>query len=133
MATYLIDAVGMLRYLVDALPGAADGAMRRAEEGIDVVRTPDVQLAEVLYQVARSGVVAEVDLQRTPNEALRRLVTDGPVEIAPVDEHVLAVYGAIADQYSMRDGLLVACHRVSGEAAILTNDAAFDHLPTEWD
>lgn len=132
MATYLTDAVAMLRYLVDALPAGADEAFGRAEEGIDVIRAPDVQLAEVLYQVARGRTVAEVKLRGTPNEALRGLVTEGPIDVASIDEHVLAVYGSIADQYTMHDGLLVATHRVRGTDRIISKDEAFGDLETVW-
>lgn len=133
MATYSADAVALLYYLLDALPPAADTAFRRAESGIDVIRAPDVQVAEVLNQIARGGVVAGLELQGAPSDALRLLVADGPVGIDPIDTHELAVYGSIADQFSMHDGLLVATHRVRGGEAIITNDAAFDALDTVWD
>lgn len=132
MALYLADAVGLLRYLVDALPPAADRAFVRAEDGLDVIRAPDVQLAEVLYQVGRGQTEIGVSLQGTATGALDRLVTNGPVDVAPVDEPALAVYGSLADQYSMHDGLLVACHRVLETDGIISKDSAFTGLPTVW-
>lgn len=122
----------MLRYLVDALPPAADAAYERAEAGIDVIRAPDVQLAEVLYQIARGGVVAEVELRGSPPNALSALVEEGPVDVAAIGVEELGAYGSIADQYSMHDGLLVASHRVNGTDAIISKDQAFAGLETVW-
>lgn len=135
MAVYVAGAVAMLRYLVDELPGAADEVFGRAERGIDVVRAPDVQVAEVVYQVSRSDVVAGVELAGSPNDALRGLVTDGPVDVASIGEHELAVFASEVDRYTMHDALLAAAHRVHGSEAIISNDAAFEDagVETVWD
>lgn len=63
MAAYMIDAVALLRYLVDELPAGANEVFDRAERGIDILRAPDVQVAEALYQVSNVGVVAGIELQ----------------------------------------------------------------------
>ena len=133
MTAYLVDAVGMLRYLVDALPDEADEAFYRAEQGVDSIRSTDVQIAEVLYQVSRSQEVAGIELEGTPNEALRLLVADGPVDIASIDEQVLAVYGSISDVYTMHDGLLIAAHRVLGTDSIISKDEDFSKVETVWE
>lgn len=123
----------MLWYLVDALPASADEAYSRAEAGIDVIRAPDVQIAGVLYQISRGGVVAGVELQGPPTNALAGLVDDGPIDVAVISEPELGAYGSFADQYSMHDGLLVANHRVSGTDAIISTDEAFTGLETVWE
>lgn len=133
MSTYTTDAVAMLRYLVDALPHGADEAYARAEAGIDVIWAPDVQLAEVLYQIARGGVVAGVELRGSPTNALSGLIDEGPVDVATIGVQELGAYGSIADQYSMNDGLLVASHRASGTDAIISKDQAFAGLETVWE
>jgi predicted nucleic acid-binding protein len=133
MATYTVDAVAMLRYLVDELPGAANEVFERAEQGIDFLSAPDVQLAEVLFQVSGGGVIAGVELAGEPNDVLRRLVTSGPVEVAPIGEHELAVFASEIDRYSMHDGLLVATHRVHGTDAIVTKDRELAGESTVWD
>jgi predicted nucleic acid-binding protein len=132
MATYMVDAVALLRYLVDELPEAADEVFSRAERGIDVLQAPDVQLAEALYQVANGGVVAGVQLQGDPRELLRRLVTNGPVAVTSIGEHELAVFASEIDMYSLHDGLLAAAHRVQNTKAIVTNDDAFAGEETVW-
>jgi predicted nucleic acid-binding protein len=132
MATYMIDAVALLRYLVDELPDGADDVFTRGERGIDVLQAPDVQVAEALFQVENGGVVAGVELQGDPRETLRQLVTNGPVEIAPIEEHELAVFASEIDLYSMHDGLLAATHRVQNTKAIVTNDPAFASEDTIW-
>jgi len=132
MATYMVDAVTLLRYLVDELPDGVDELFTRGERGIDVLKTPDVQVAEALYQVANGSVVAGVELQGDPRETLRRLVTNGPVEIASIGEHELAVFASEIDLYSMHDGLLAATHRVQNTKAIVTNDPAFASEDTVW-
>lgn len=125
MATYVADAIAMLRYLVDELPPAADEVFERTERGVDLLLAPDVQIGEVLYQISRNDVVAGVELRGTPNEALRRLATDGPVDVASLGEHELAVYAGLADVRSMHDGLLLAVHRVHGTDAIISKDETF--------
>jgi len=132
MATYLADAVALLWYLVDELPDGADEVFTRAEQGIDVLRSPDAQIAEALYQVANGGVIAGVRLQGNPRETLRRLVANGPVEVAAIGEHELAVFTSEPDLYSMHDGLLAATHRAGTTKAIVTNDGAFAGEDTVW-
>jgi len=135
VSLYVADAVAMLRYLVDALPSNADTVFGRAEQGIDVVRAPDVQLAEVVYQVTRGSVVAGVKLRGTPREALRGLVANGPIDVAPIGEHELTVYASLADSYSMPDGLLVAAHRALDTDGVVSNDRALASadVRTIWD
>lgn len=133
MATYLVDAVALLRYLVDELPAGADEVFTRAERGVDVLRAPDVQVAETLYQVANGGEVAGVQLQGDPRETLRRLVTNGPVEVASIGEHELAVFASDVGLYTMHDGLLAATHRVQNTTAIVTNDEELAGEETVWD
>jgi predicted nucleic acid-binding protein len=132
MATYMVDAVALLRYLVDELPDAADEVFSRAEKGIDVLQAPDVQVAEALYQVANGGIVAGIELQGDARETLRRLVTNGPVEVVSIGEQDLAVFASEIDLYTMHDGLLAAAHRVQNTKAIVTNDEAFASEETVW-
>lgn len=133
MAAYMVDAVAMLRYLVDELPAAANDVFERAEHGIDVLSAPDVQLAEVLYQASRGGEIAGIELTGSPNEVLRRLVTNGPVGVAHIGEHELAVFAGEIDLYSMHDALLVASHHVHGTDAIVSKDERFPGEATIWD
>lgn len=132
MATYMVDAVALLRYLVDELPNAADEVFSRAEQGIDVLQTPDVQVAEALYQVANGGVVAGIKLQGDPRETLRQLVTNGPVEVTSIGEHELAVFASEIDLYTMHDGLLASAHRVQNTKAVVTNDEFLSGEETVW-
>lgn len=135
MTVYTADAVAMLRYLVDRLPTATDKVFTRAEQGIDSIEAPNVVLAEVLTALSGGGTtVASVNLQLRPTTALHRLVTNGPVDIAPIDEHVLAVFASEVDMYSMHDGLIVATHTVNGTAAIISKDRTFDDagIETVW-
>lgn len=133
MATYMVDAVALLRYLVDELPDAADEVFFRAEQGIDVLQTPDVQVAEALYQVANGGTVAGIELRGNPRETLRRLVTNGPVKVTSIGEHELAVFASEIDLYTMHDGLLASAHRVQNTKAVVTNDEAFAGEETIWE
>ena len=125
----------MLRYLVDRLPARADEVFTRAERGIDTIEAPDVALAEVLTALGGGEVtVANTALQMTPNEALRRPVTNGPVVVATVGEHELAVFASRIDLYTMHDGLIAAAHTVHGTDAIVSKDPAFEDagLSTIW-
>lgn len=133
MATYLVDAVAMLRYLVDELPAAASEVFERAEDGVDTLYAPDIQLAEVLYQVGHGAEVAGVPLQGDPRETLRLLVRNGPVEVASIGERELGVYASEVGRYTMHDGLFVATHRVLGTDGIVSKDREFTDEPVIWD
>lgn len=124
----------MLRYLVDRLPDAADELFTRAEQGIDSVEAPNVAVAEVLTAVGGETTVAGIELQTTPNEALRRTVTNGPVTLAPVTEHELAFFASEVELYTMHDGLIAATHTVRGTEAIISKDPAFAEtgIETVW-
>ncbi|WP_423996329.1 hypothetical protein [Halorubrum trapanicum] len=132
MTRYTVDGVAMARYLVDSLPPAADDAFERAERGVDIVEAPTVAVSEAIWTAVNKGSIAGVEVDTTPNAVLRGLVTDGPVRIAPSDDHDLAVYGSLIDQYTLHDALLIANHRVRGTEAIVTNDEKFVTESTVW-
>jgi len=129
---YTVDGVAMARYLVDGLPPAADDVFERAERGVDIVEAPTVAVSEAIWTAVNRGSIAGIEVDTTPNAVLRGLVTDGPVRIAPSDDHDLAVYGSLIDQYTLHDALLIANHRVRGTEAIVTNDEKFVTEPTVW-
>ena len=136
MSTYTADAVAMLRYLVDRLPSQADEIFTRAEQGIDAIEAPNVAIAEVLTALGGSEVdVADVTLQMNPDEALRQLITNGPMSVATVGEHELAVFASQIDLYTMHDGLIAATHTVHGTDAVISKDPAFGNagVATVWD
>jgi len=132
MTRYTVDGVAMARYLVDRLPPAADGVFQRAENGVDVIEAPTVSVSEAIWTAVNKGAIAEIDVDTTPNAVLRGLVNDGPVQIAPTDEHDLAVYGSLIDHHTLHDALLVANHRVRGTEAIVTSDDGFAAEGTVW-
>ncbi|ELZ45372.1 hypothetical protein C465_13975 [Halorubrum distributum JCM 9100] len=132
MTRYTVDGVAMARYLVDSLPPAADDVFERAERGVDIVEAPTVAVSEAIWTAVNKGSIAGVEVDTTPNAVLRGLVTDGPVRIAPSDDHDLAVYGSLIDQYTLHDALLIANHRVRGTEAIVTNDEKFVTESTVW-
>jgi predicted nucleic acid-binding protein len=132
MTRYTADGVAMARYLVDRLPSAADDVFRRAEQGVDVLEAPPVAVSETIWVAVNKGTVATVEVETKPNAVLRGLVTDGPVQIAPVDEHDLAVYGGLLDHHTLHDALLIANHRVRDTEAIITSDDAFAAEETLW-
>lgn len=132
MTRYTVDGVAMARYLVDGLPPAADDVFERAERGVDIVEAPTVAVSEAIWTAVNRGSIAGIEVDTTPNAVLRGLVTDGPVRIAPSDDHDLAVYGSLIDQYTLHDALLIANHRVRGTEAIVTNDEKFVTESTVW-
>ncbi|WP_276274159.1 hypothetical protein [Haloarcula litorea] len=133
MTRYTADGVAMARYLVDALPTAADEAFERSEQGVDVIEAPTVAVSEAIWTAVTKGTIAGIDVDTTPNAVLRGLVHDGPVQIAPTDEQDLAVYGSLLDHHTLHDALLIANHRVRGTAAIISNDAEFASESVIWD
>lgn len=133
MTRYTVDAVAMARYLVDALPSEADEVFHRAETGIDVLEAPGVTVGEAVYTAVKKASIAGVEVATTPNAVLRGLVTDGPVRVAPLDEHDLAVFGSLLDHHTLHDALLIASHRVRGTEAIISNDGEFAGEATVWE
>ena len=132
MTRYTVDGVAMARYLVDRLPPAADDVFERAEEGIDVLEAPTVTVSEAIWTAVNKRVIADVEVDTTPNAVLRGLVNDGPVQIAPTDEQDLAVYGSLIDHHTLHDALIIANHRVRGTEAIVTSDDGFAAEKTVW-
>ena len=121
----------MARYLADSLPPAAADAFQRAERGVDIVEAI-VAVSEAIRTAVNERSIAGVEVETTPNAVLRGLVTDGPVRIAPGDDHDLAVDGSLIDRYTLHHALLVANHRVRGTEAIVTNDEEFVTESTVW-
>lgn len=107
MSTYTADAVALLVYLVDALPGRADIVFAEAEAGETVIQAPSTALAEVLYSVSRDKNVRGVVLTGTPEDARQALVGNEPVSVAPVDDAELVEYAQVVDEFSIHDGLMV--------------------------
>lgn len=132
MNRYTADGVAMARYLVDRLPPAANTVFERAENGIDVSEAPPVAVSEAVWSAVNKGTIAEVNIDTTPNAVLRGLVTDGPIQLAPVDEQDLAVYGSIVDHHTLHDALMIANHRVRGTEAIISTDEQFEAEETVW-
>lgn len=135
MATYTADAVSLLVYLVDALPGRADRVFAEAEAGETVLQAPSTALAEVMYSVSRDKDVRGVTLTGTPEQARQALVGNGPISIAPVDDAVLAEYARVVHDFTIHDGLIVASHSARNTDAIVTTDGAIDDagFDTVWD
>ncbi|PSP76158.1 hypothetical protein BRC81_13460 [Halobacteriales archaeon QS_1_68_20] len=134
MASYTVDAVALLVYLVDALPERADAIFAEAEAGETVISTPSTALAEVLYSVSRDKNVGGITLTGTPEDARRALTTDGPVSVAPVGEAELAEYAHLVEEFSIHDTFVVASHVAQETEAIVTTegvlgDAGFE---TVW-
>jgi len=135
MQSYTADAVSMLVYLVDALPGAADRLFAEAEAGETVLQAPSTALAEVLYSVGHDKSVRGITLTGTPEDARRALVENGPVSLAPVDDGELIEYAQVESEFSIHDGVIVASHRTRGTDAIITTDSVIADAgyPTVWE
>lgn len=135
MPTYTADAVSLLIYLVDALPGKADQVFAEAEAGKTIIQAPSTALAEVLYSVSRDKNIRGVTLTGTPEDARQALVGNGPVSVAPVDDAELVEYTQVVDEFSIHDALIVSSHRAHDTDAILTTDGVIRDAGYEtiWD
>lgn len=133
MTTYTVDGVELARYLVDALPGAADDVFRRAEQGIDVLEAPTVTIGEAIWATVNKNEIAGKSVDTTANAVLRGLVHDGPVVVTETDEQELAMAGSLLGHHTLHDALLIANHRVRGAEAIVTNDGQFGGETTLWE
>ncbi len=133
MTRYTVDSVAMSRYLVDRLPGRADDIFERAERGVDALEAPTVTVSEAIWTAVNKGTIAGVEVDTSADAVLQGLVTDGPVRVAPADEHDLAVLGSLVDYHTLHDAHLIASHRVRDTQAIVTSDEAFSGETTVWD
>lgn len=132
MTRYTADGVAMARYLVDRLPSDADEIFERAEQGIDIIEAPPVIISEAIWAAVNKTEIGGLRVDTTPNAVLRGLVTDGPIQIAHVDQQDLAVFGSLLDHQTLHDALLIANHRVRGTEAIISKDEAFTSEATVW-
>jgi len=135
VATYTVDAVAVLCYLVDSLPRPADRIFTEGEAGEVVLHVPTTALAEVLYAVSREKDVRGVELTATPEEVRRAVLTDGPLSLAPIGEDELGEFARIVDRFSIHDALVVASHRARETEAIVTSDGAIREsgVETVWE
>ncbi len=135
MASYTVDAVALLGYLVDALPERADAIFAEAEAGETVISTPSTALAEVLYAVSREENVRGITVTGTPEDARRALTANGPVSVAPVGEAELAEYARVVAEFSIHDAFVVASHLAQGTEAIVTTDGVLGDagVETVWE
>jgi len=132
--TYTADAVALLVYLVDGLPGHADRVFAEAEAGETVIQAPTTALAEVLYSVSRDKDVRGVRLAGSPEETRQALLANGPVSVTPVAEEDLAEYVHVVGEFTIHDALVVASHRARKTDAVITTDGAIRDagVPTVW-
>jgi predicted nucleic acid-binding protein len=134
---YVVDSMAYLRYLVDRLPDEANTIFDRAEAGLDVLYAPDVVIGETLYEVTFGGHIAGVQLQGNPNDVYRRTVTNGPLTVASLDEHAMAIYASLAEFYEaeLHDGLIHAAHRTLDTEAVISDDTHLRQNDVElvWD
>ena len=135
MATYTADAVSLLVYLVDALPGKADQIFAEAEAAKTIIQAPSTALAEVLYSVSRDKDIRGITLTGTPEDAREALVGNGPIAVAPVNDAELVEYAQVVDELSIHDALIVSSHRAQDTDAIITTDGVIHDAgyETVWD
>ncbi|WP_114578699.1 hypothetical protein [Saliphagus sp. LR7] len=135
MSRYTADAVSLLVYLVDALPGKADQIFAEAEAAKTVIQAPSTALAEVLYSVSRDKNIRGITLTGTPEDARQALVGNGPVAVAPVTDAELVEYAQVVDEFSIHDALIVSSHRAQDTDAIITTDGVIRGAgyETVWD
>ncbi|MEZ3118119.1 hypothetical protein RYH80_19570 [Halobaculum sp. MBLA0147] len=134
MATYMADAVAMLRHLVGRDPERVADIFDRANEGIDLIEAPPTQIAEVVDTIESGQAEAGVDPAGSGREAVRTLL-DGPVEVANLDRSVFFRLDNLYDVYTMHDAILVAAHKSRQTDGILTNDEqirTYDGDATVW-
>ncbi|WP_049996278.1 hypothetical protein [Halococcus sediminicola] len=135
MATYTADAVSLLVYLVDALPGKADQIFAEAEAAKTIIQAPSTALAEVLYSVSRDKDIRGITLTGTPEDAREALVGNGPIAVAPINDAELVEYAQVVDELSIHDALMVSSHRAQDTDAIITTDGVIHDAgyETVWD
>ena len=135
MSTYTADAVSLLVYLVDALPGKADQIFAEAEAAKTIIQAPSTALAEVLYSVSRDKDIRGITLTGTPEDAREALVGNGPIAVAPVNDAELVEYAQVVDELSIHDALIVSSHRAQDTDAIITTDGVIHDAgyETVWD
>ena len=90
-------------------------------------------IGEAIWAALRKGDSGGEGRDKTPNAIRHGLVHDGPVDVAPTDEHDLAVFGSLIDHHTLHDALLIANYRVRGTEAIVSSDGGFDGEETVWE
>jgi hypothetical protein len=134
VARYTADAVGLLVYLVDALPQRADRLFAEAEAGEAVIQARSTALAETLYTISRDKDVRGITLTGAPEEARHALVDNGPVSLAPVGNEEFREFTRLVESFSTHDGLVVTSHRGHRTDAVITTDGVLRDagIATAW-
>jgi len=129
--TYTVDAVGMLRYLVDELGDDADAVFRKAEKNDCVVEIPSIAAAEILYRVDDGGTVKGHKLTASAEEVAEGYATFLPVTVVGTDVEQLREMTRLPDSLTLHDAIVVASHRARGTKAVVTTDTEMDDAGVE--
>lgn len=135
MRRYTLDASGLVRYLVDALPAAADEVFEDAAGGEVVLELPAVAAGEAMYVAHDRTEIAGRPFAGEPHDVVAILRADHPIVLAPLDieilDEMLAWHEAFPRQ--LHDAAIAATHVANGTDAVVTSDDRIaDHVPTVW-
>lgn len=135
MKRFTLDASGLLRYFVDALPSGADDVFRAAFDGEVRITVPAIAAAESMYIAANRTEIAGLPFDGTPQDVVDVLESDAPIDLDPLDLPILAEMtnwqGVFPRQ--LHDALIVATHVANETEAVVTSDAEIaDVVPTVW-
>lgn len=136
MDSYTLDASGLLHYLVDALPRAADDLVQRAIAGELILQMPAIAAAESLYIVRNRDRIAGHPITGGPDDVMAGLEGFFPVTVVASDlaELRTMVEWTNAFPRQLHDALVVASHGVNETEAVVTSDEQIaDHIPVIWE
>lgn len=135
MERYTVDAVGALRYLVDALPARADELFDRAEAGDVLLQIPPIALAETLYIVVHKNKIKGHALNHDSADAREKLVTTGPLTVVEFGNVDFPAFINSLNSLTLHDAMIVASHRTQDTDAIITPDGEMADLGVAvvWD
>ena len=75
-----------------------------------MIEVPTIAVSEAIWTAVKKQQIAGIEVETTPNAVLRGPVHEGPIQIAPIDEQDLAVYGSLIDHHTLHDALIIANH-----------------------
>lgn len=135
MKRYTLDASGLLRYFVDALPAGADQIVRRAFDGKVVIEIPAIAAAEAMYIAYNRETIAGRPFRGSPEDVIVLFRGDVPMVLAPTDLDILTEVLDWQSTFSrqLHDAMVVASHIVNDTEAVITSDAKLDeYVTTVW-
>jgi predicted nucleic acid-binding protein len=133
LISYVVDAVGFLSYLADALPVAADDIFKKAENNEIVLILPSITVGESLYTIYNGKEVFGRVIPLEKVDIILELLRSSSVfQLVDMDASCWDIFHVLKIP-ELHDRMIVAMCKHLGCKGIVTNDPEIGReVDTVW-